>query len=179
MRVSPHAYILLIHFIIFFSLDNLVSLILEAALAANATASTSVNSDEGGGGGGGSGDNAKKPVETEKNKRQIDQFLGSPGASIDGSLGYDAEQGPQAYPLQLTHGIYNQQQRLPLYTRRPTGSSKSPVFPEDDVIEQERQLQSQQQVCSIYSLFLLLLFTSPAHCKSQTIPCTLQPIARN
>lgn len=104
------------------------------------------------GGGGGDSDNAKKPVETEKNKRQIEQFLASPGASIDGSLGYDTEQLPQAYPLQLTHGIYNQPQRLPLYTRRPTGSSKSPLVPEDDVIEQERQLQSQQQVCSIIFL---------------------------
>lgn len=145
-----------------------VSLILEAALAANATASTIVNSDGGGGGGGGVGD-AKKSGETEtKNKRQIEQFLGSPGASFDASLGYDLEHGPQAYPSQLTHGIYNQQQRLPLYTRRPTGSSKSPVLPEDDVIEQERQLQSQQQVCSSHSI-VCVVFSSLL---SQTISCT-------
>lgn len=129
-------------------------MIFEAALAANATASTAVNSD-GDGGGGGNGADAKKTIETEKNKRQIEQFLGSPGASIDGTLGYDTDQFPQAYPLQSTHGIYNQ----PLYTRRPTaGSSKSPVLPEDDVIEQERQLQSQQQVCSINSIRIFLLF---------------------
>lgn len=119
---------------------------MEAALAANATASTPAPTTvKSGGGGGGSKADSKKPVETEKNKRQIEQFLGSPGASIDGTLGYDNVQLPQAYPLSLSHGIYNQ----PLYTRRPsTGSSKSPVGPEDDVIEQERQLQSQQQVCS-------------------------------
>lgn len=139
--IDPIFLSLLFHFV------SVVSLILEAALAANATASTAstaVNSG-GGGGGGAKGADSKKPAETEKNKRQIEQFLGSPGASIDGTLGYDNVQLPQAYPLQLSHGIYNQ----PLYTRRPTtGSSKSPVLPEDDVIEQERQLQSQQQVCS-------------------------------
>lgn len=117
---------------------------------------------KGGGGSSGSNDKAKKPVETEtKNKRQIEQFLGSPGASIDGTLGFDTEQLPQAYPLQLTHGIYNQPQRLPLYTRRPTsavGSSKSPlILPEDDAVEQERQLQSQQQVCSIFDLYIFLI----------------------
>lgn len=149
-----------------FSLHSFVavSLILEAALAANATASTSVNS--------GGGGKAKKSGEAEaKNKRQIDQFLGSPGASIGSSLGYDAEQGLQAYPLQFTQGIYNQPQRLPLYTRHPAGNSKSP---EIDAIEQEQRLQSQQQVCSRNQLFL-----SPSgHCKSPNKPaCTLQSIA--
>lgn len=48
-----------------------------------------------------------------KNKRQINQFLRNPGTSASISI---AE--PQAFPLQLSHGIYSQQ-RLPLYTRRP------------------------------------------------------------
>lgn len=123
---------------------------------------------------GGSDGDAKKSSEADtKNKRQIDQFVGSPGASFSSSLGYDAEQSPQAYPLQSTHGIYNQQQRLPLYTRRPiAANSKSPVLPEDDVIEQERQLQSQQQVCSNN-----IFHPSHGHCESTL--CTLQPIAHN
>lgn len=124
-----------------------VSLLLEAALAVNATASTSLNNSKNAGSADGGGNVEEAGIEPEtKNKRQIEQFLGSPGASVAASLGYDADPaGPQAYPLQLTHAIYDQQQRLLLYTRRPTGNSKSPSLSEDDAIEQEQQLQQQQQ----------------------------------
>lgn len=112
---------------------------IEAAVAANATASAGKS-------------DGKSVVETEKNKRQVNQYLRTPGTSAATSLGTEPE--PQAFPLQLSHGIYSQQ-RVPLYTRRPTTISKPQVT--EDVDEQE--LQPQQQVrCDFY--FLLLINTN-------------------
>lgn len=115
-------------------LFSLVSFVIEAAIAANATASAGKS-------------DGKSVVETEKNKRQVNQYLRTPGSSAATSLGTEPE--PQAFPLQLSHGIYSQQ-RVPLYTRRPTSISKPQVT--EDVDEQE--LQPQQQVrCDFYFCF--------------------------
>lgn len=109
---------------------------IEAAVASNATASASKS-------------DGKSVGETEKNKRQVNQFLRTPGTSAATSLGTEPE--PQAYPLQLSHGIYSQQ-RVPLYTRRPTVISKPQVT--EDIDEQE--LQPQQQVGT--AIFIPLIF---------------------
>lgn len=109
--------------------SSLVSFVIEAAVAANATASTPVPS----------GGDVKSASDAEpKNKRQVDEYLRTPGTSAAASLN---DQGPQAFPLQLSHGIYSQQ-RAPLYTRRPTAISHKPQVTEDDV-EQEQQQQRQ------------------------------------
>lgn len=113
-----------------FSLSSLVSFVIEAAVAANATASTatSVTSAD-----------VKSVSDAEpKNKRQVDEYLRTPGTSAASSLN---DQGPQAFPLQLSHGIYNQQQRVPLYTRRPTTISHKPQVTEDDVEQEQPQRQ--------------------------------------
>lgn len=115
-----------------------VSFVIEAAVAANATASPS--SSAGGG-------DVKNAADSEpKNKRQVDEYLRTAGTSAAASLN---DQGPQAFPLQLSHGIYSQQQsqqqqRSPLYTRRPAPISHKVQVTEDDV-EQEQQQQQQQQ----------------------------------
>lgn len=129
----------------FVSFRFLVSFVIEAAIAANATASTastaSVPSTDVKGVGDG---------ET-KNKRQVNDYLRTPGTSVDRSLN---DQGPQAFPLQLSHGIYNQP-RVPLYTRRPTSNvAHKPQVTEDDV-EQEHQRQVRLFIRSCF-LFLEL-----------------------
>lgn len=80
-----------------------------------------------------------KGVDSEtKNKRQANQFLRTPGTNVATSIGTESE--PQALQLQLSHGIYGQQ-RVPLYTRRPTMIPKSQV--NEDTEEQEPQQQQQ------------------------------------
>lgn len=111
-----------------------VSIVIKAAIAVNATASTV----------------SSAATAEPKSKRQVDQYLRTPGASVSSSLGIDGEQDPQAYPLQLSHNIYNQQ-RLPLYTRRPTTIAKPQVS--DDDLEQAQQ--PQQQVRSIIFRYFL------------------------
>ncbi|XP_031624006.1 putative uncharacterized protein DDB_G0291608 [Contarinia nasturtii] len=105
-----------------------VSFVIEAVLAvANATAS-STDSE------------TRNTFDSDtKNKRQVNQYIRTPGTSAATSVG--TESGPQVFPLQLSHSIY--QQRLPLYTRRPTTVSKPQVT--EDVNEQEPQQQQQQQ----------------------------------
>ncbi|XP_055309962.1 uncharacterized protein LOC129573479 isoform X2 [Sitodiplosis mosellana] len=110
-----------------------VSFVLKTAIAANATAST--GSPE-----------MKNPVVLEtKNKRQVNQYLRTPGTSA--SIGIDS--GPQVFPLQLSHGIYNQQ-RVPLYTRRPTTVSK-PQIVENEELEPQPQQQQQSILPSYYN----------------------------
>lgn len=105
----------------------LVSISIEATNAKNATASN--NSEV-------------KSVDSDtKNKRQVNQFLRTPETNMATSIGIESE--PQALPLQLSHGIYSQQ-RVPLYTRRPTTIPKSQVN-EEDIEEQEPQQQQLQQ----------------------------------
>lgn len=105
---------------------------IEAVFAANATASES---------------KSDKHVSADiKNKRQVNQFLQTPGASAATSIGTESE--PQAFPLQLSHGIYSQQ-RLPLYTRRPTTITKQVT--EDTEIQEPQQQQQVEQIFWIYS----------------------------
>lgn len=105
----------------------LVSIVVEAASAANATASAP-NSD-------------RKTLNADiKNKRQINQFLRTPGGSASLPIGTE----PQAFPLQQSHGIYSQQ-RLPSYTRRPT-----PITKQGAEDSEEQDPHHQQQVYRIF-----------------------------
>lgn len=100
-------------------------------MAANSTALPSASSLS-------SSSDVESVASDTKNKRQVDQYLRTPGASASTAIG--SEGGPQAFPLQLSHGIYSQS-RLPLYTRRPTTISKPQVTEEN--VEQEPQQQQQ------------------------------------
>lgn len=120
---------------------------IKAALAANSTAITSTgNSPE-----------MRSAVDSEtKNKRQVNQYLRTPGTSAITSIGTDS--GPQVFPLQLSQGVYSQQ-RVPLYTRRPTTASKPQAI---DDGEEEQEPQQQLQVrhliarfqCSIHNIYI-------------------------
>lgn len=127
-------------FFLSFFIRFLVSFVIEAAIAANATASraSATSADVTGVGDG----------ET-KNKRQVNEYLRTPGTGVASSLN---DQGPQAFPLQLSHGIYNQP-RVPLYTRRPTSTvAHKPQVTEDDV-EQEHQRQVRSIVLDFVFFF--------------------------
>lgn len=88
---------------------------------------------------------AKKslPVTDAKNKRQINQFVRTPGANVgagdDGQPESIDRIQAQSYPLQLTHAIYSQQ---PIYARRTTAK------PEPQVVDEEQELERQQNEVS-------------------------------
>lgn len=71
-----------------------------------------------------------------KNKRQVNQYLQTPGTS---AITIRRDSGPQVFPIQLSNGIYSQPS---LYTRRPTPVSKPQIVEN----EEEQELQPQQQV---------------------------------
>lgn len=94
-----------------------------------------------------------------KNKRQVGQFLRTPGASQATSIGTESE--PQAFPLQLSHGIYSQQ-RVPLYTRFPTVLPKQQVTEDTDEQEPQQQQQVQKSILfpTIYNEHILDILNS-------------------
>lgn len=106
-----------------------VSFVIQAAVAANSTAS-----------------NRNPGVKTSeaKNKRQVDEYLRTPGSSAATAIG--SESGPQLFPVQFSHGIYNQHS---LYKRRPS-SIHTPLTTEADE-EHESQQQQQQQVRYLFT----------------------------
>lgn len=91
-----------------------------------------------------------QPSEAKNNpKRQINQFVRTPGANTGSNDGTEPESidrvQAQSFPLQLTHSIYSQQ---PIYARRTT------LKPEPQVVDQEQELERQQnEVCNIIFLF--------------------------
>lgn len=80
-----------------------------------------------------------RAVDSEtKDKRQVNQYLRTPGTS---AITIRTDSGPQVFPIQLPNGIHNQQ-RVPLYTRRPTTVSKPNIVEN----EEEHEAYQQQQV---------------------------------
>lgn len=111
---------------------------IKIVLAANATES--------------SGQEIRSTVDSEtKNKRQVNQYLRTPGTSAITSIGTDS--GPQVFPL-YSQGLYSQK-RVPLYTRRPTTITRAQA----DEDEEEQEPQQQQQVrCFIRIQFKEITF---------------------
>lgn len=99
-----------------------------------------------------SGPEIRSTVDSEtKNKRQVNQYLRTPGTSAITSIGTDS--GPQVFPL-YSQGLYSQQ-RVPLYTRRPTTITRAQV----DEDEEEQEPQQQKQVrCFIRIQFKEITF---------------------
>lgn len=96
-----------------------------------------------------------------KNKRQITQYLRTPGTNEQASIGshqqqqqHQHQQQPQsqpfeqseALPLQLSHAIYGQEHGSQVFGRRPTPKSDRQVTETVDEGEQESQQQQQREV---------------------------------
>lgn len=86
-----------------------------------------------------------------KNKRQINQFVRTPGATSVASETESVDRvQPQTFPSYLTHSIYSQQ---PIYARRPTQKTDSSTNDDDN---QEQEPQPNEVIFILYFIIKFL-----------------------